>query len=467
MKVVVVGGGLAGCEAAWQCLRAGYRVELKEMRPSTSTPAHKTGDLAELVCSNSFKALDPATTSGQLKAEMAAMDSLIVRAAKEAAVPAGGALAVERSVFSKTIEEQLNSFGDRFQRTAEEVSCLPSETDMQENDEVWILATGPLTSAQLEPSIKALCHDEKSFYFYDSIAPIVDADSIDQSKGFWKNRYDKGSPDYYNIPLDKEQYETLISEIKAAEYAPTHNFEDPVYFEACLPIEVMIERGDQTLRFGPLKPVGLTPNDAKEGQKPYAVIQLRQENPQGSMLSMVGFQTKMKWPEQKRIFRTLPGFEQAEFHRMGSVHRNSYLHSPKVLRPNLSFRDHSRLFAAGQMTGVEGYTESAAIGLLAGRSAAATLRGEGFQGPPVECFLGALLDYVTTGIKGDFAPMNANFGLLPAIERRPKESKKDKKLRHLKRAQEAHEAYMRSMALSPGSVLPSRNSSEAPPPVET
>lgn len=431
----IVGGGLAGCEAAWQCLRAGHEVRLYEMRPKTMTPAHSTGDLAELVCSNSLKSMLADSAPGLLKSEMQALDSLILKAGAHAAVPAGQALAVERTVFSQYILEALESFPG-FTRVDTEVTELPA---IGEN-EAWIIASGPLTSQPLVDQLQGLCQGSRRLHFYDAIAPILETDSIDESIVFRASRYDdSGDGDYWNIPLNKEEYEAFVDAVIAAEKMPLHDFEDVAYFESCLPIEVMIERGRDTLRFGPMKPVGLT--DPRTGHRPWAAVQLRMENKEGTMVSMVGFQTKMKWPEQKRVFSMLPGLKDVEFFRFGSVHRNSYLKSPEVLNADLSFKTAPRIFLAGQITGVEGYTESAAIGLLAGRAASAKVRNESFLMPPTGTIIGALYRYITEGGLGDFQPMNANLGLLPALPKQRGMGKPQRKALQCARSREVFAAY--------------------------
>ena len=429
--VHIVGGGLAGSEAAWQCLNQGHKVFLHEMRPVKETEAHKTGNPAELVCSNSMKSLLPHTAAGELKHEMKAMNSLIIEAAFENRVPAGMALAIEREGFSKYVEMKLNSF-ETFTRVDEEVTSIPTQEELEQKDEVWIFATGPLTSDALTKSLDEAMGNKERLFFYDAIAPTIDADTIDYNKCYFKDRYgEDGKGDYLNIPLSKDQYEQFITDIENAEKVPLHSFEKVSYFESCLPIEVMIERGRETLRFGPLKPVGL---EKPEGGRPWAVIQLRAENVDRTMFSMVGFQTKMKWPEQKRIFSTLPGLEKAEFLRLGSIHRNTYVQGPEVLSADLSLKGNNRVFLAGQITGVEGYTESSAIGLLAGRFAAAKLSSSEVIAPPKGCMIGALLSYVTDGTLGKYSPMNANLGLLPGMKREKGMSKADKKAAQVKLA---------------------------------
>jgi len=443
-KIVVVGGGLAGCEAAWQCLRAGLAVELREMRPTKLTPAHKTGLLAELVCSNSLKTEQENSAPGLLKAEMRHFDSLILRAAEVAKVPAGHALAVERSVFSGYIDEALRSH-PKFSRSDCEVLELPSEAELAKKNEFWIIATGPLTSEPLAKSLHEQMGMGDYLYFYDAVSPVVATDSLDHSIVFSANRYDKSSEagadgDYLNVPFSKEEYDAFIDAVVAAEKAPLKEFEEPKYFEACLPIEVMIGRGRETLRFGPMKAVGLT--DPRTGRWPYAALQLRAENKDRTMYALVGFQTKMKWPEQKRVFsQFLPGFKDVEIYRYGSIHRNTYVQGPKVLAKDLSLRVNKRAFLAGQITGVEGYVESAAIGMVAAHSLAKRVRGEEFVPPPEETVIGALTNYVTSSISAKFDPMNANFGLLPRIDAPRKASKDEKKRMVSDRARAAFKQY--------------------------
>lgn len=435
----IIGGGLAGSEAAWQCLKAGLAVRLYEMRPIKMTAAHQSGDLAELVCSNSLKSTLPDSAPGLLKAEMEHMDSLIIRAAKVAAVPAGMALAVERTLFSKGVREALESFPS-FTRVDQEITTLPSPEELEKSGDVWIVASGPLTSDRLAQALQAMAPEGRRLHFYDAIAPVLEMDSIDSNIAFKQSRYDEGQEgDYWNLPLSKDEYYAFVDAVSTAEKMPLHEFEDVKYFEACLPIEVMIERGRETLRFGPMKPVGLT--DPRSGRWPYAAVQLRLENKQGSMVSMVGFQTKMKWPEQKRVFQMIPGLKDVEFFRFGSVHRNTYLKSPDVLASDLSFKAAPRIFLAGQISGVEGYTESAAMGLLAGRAAAAKALGQTFIMPPAECMIGALKQYVTEGGLGDFQPMNSNLGLLPTLPKRKGQSKVERKAEQARLARETFAQY--------------------------
>lgn len=407
------------------------------------TAAHATGNLAELVCSNSLKSTSPESAPGRLKAEMGALESLILKAAAKASVPAGQALAVDREVFSEFITQSLQQHPG-FARAHEEVTSLPTEAEAAARNEYWIVATGPLTSpdmARVLDELSTISGGKGRLYFYDAIAPVIAADSIEMDLCFRASRYDEGSDgDYLNLPLNKEEYEAFITAVATAEYMPLHAFEETKYFESCLPIEVMVERGRETLRFGPMKPVGLT--NPKTGHRPWANLQLRLENKEATMWSMVGFQTKMKWPEQKRVFSMIPALKNAEFLRYGSVHRNTYVKSPEVLSSDLSFKGNGRVFLAGQVTGVEGYTESAAIGLVAARAAAAKAQGALFAMPPADTVLGALVRYVTEGGLGDFSPMNANLGLLPPLDRARGESKADKKARQCQKAAAAFDAYL-------------------------
>lgn len=441
-RVHVIGGGLAGSEAAWQCLQAGLPVTMYEMRPKKLTPAHHTGMLAELVCSNSLKSLSLESAPGQLKLEMTAMNSLIIKAGQQAKVPAGQALAVDREQFSAFVTKSLLDSAN-FDLRHEEVGPEEIEADPEG---LWIIATGPLSSEPISQYLTELSGGEDRLYFYDAIAPILETDTIDLSQLFRASRYEEGDGDYWNIPLDKEQYLNFIQAVQEAEKTPLHAFEETKYFESCLPIEVMIERGIDTLRFGPMKPVGLT--DPKTGKRPYANIQLRLENKDGTMVSMVGFQTKMKWPEQARVFRSLPGLAEAEFFRYGSVHRNTYVNSPKLLAADFSFRSKPNVFLAGQITGVEGYTESAAIGLLVGRAVAARFQSGNFQLPPPTSIIGALANYVLYGGLGDFQPMNANFGLLPRLPHKRGMKKAQRKAMHCERARQDFAEFLKQSGLS-------------------
>ncbi len=406
----VIGGGLAGSEAAWQVARAGVPVILHEMRPLRQTEAHVTAGLAELVCSNSFRSDDAENNAvGLLHQEMRRCNSLIMRAADAHRVPAGGALAVDRSGFSAAVEAALQAeplIGIR----REEVATLPPPD--------WnsvIIATGPLTAPNLADAIRTATGEE-ALAFFDAIAPIIHAESIDETKAWRQSRYDKGDgADYINCALDREQYLGFVAALLAADKIAFHEWEkDTPYFDGCLPIEVMAERGLDTLRYGPMKPVGL--RDPRTGHRPYAVVQLRQDNALGTLYNIVGFQTKLRHAEQARIFRTIPGLEQAEFARLGGLHRNTFLNSPRLLDGTLRLKPLPHLRFAGQITGVEGYVESAAIGLLAGRFAAAERHGEVLAPPPATTALGALLGHITGGADAkSFQPMNINFGLLPPL----------------------------------------------------
>lgn len=444
LKLNIIGGGLAGCEAAWQALNLGISVDLYEMRPKVQTEAHKTGGLAELVCSNSLKSLRPDSAPGLLKDCMSAFNSLILLSAKHAQVPAGQALAVEREIMSKFVEEKLNEFKN-FKRIDKEITAIPEEAELEANNECWIVASGPLTSSTLANELSKLSGDDRLF-FYDAIAPVIATESIDMDHAFRQSRYDNedsGDGDYINLPLNKEQYEVFITEVANAEYMPLHKFEETKYFESCLPIEVMVERGRETLRFGPMKPVGLT--NPVTGHRPWGNIQLRQENKEGTMFSMVGFQTKMKWPEQKRVFSLIPALANAEFYRYGSVHRNTYFQSPKTLNKDFSFKVNSRVFLAGQLTGVEGYSESSAMGIIASRCASAKLQGTTFTLPPKGSMIGALADYVINGGLTKFSPMNTNMGLLPSIQKQRGVSKSDRKAQQCENSRAVFKEYFSSV----------------------
>jgi methylenetetrahydrofolate--tRNA-(uracil-5-)-methyltransferase len=413
--VVVVGGGLAGSEAAWQAANRHARVTLYEMRPKESTPAHKTGLLAELVCSNSLGSGDVLSAPGILKEEMRRLNSLIIRTADQVRVPAGSAVAVDREQFSQRITQALESHPNvRILR--EEITELPTDC-------VCIIATGPLTSDKLAYAIRELTHI-KHLSFFDAISPIIDADSIDMERVFRASRYDKGGADYLNCPMDVPQYDAFYDALVQAERVHPKDFEEAPYFEACIPIEVMAERGRQTMLFGPLKPVGLS--DPGTGRRPHAVVQLRAENAHGSCYNMVGFQTKLTYPEQRRVFRMIPGLENAEFLRYGSLHRNTFINSPQLLTNTLQLKVRRTLFLAGQLIGVEGYTESAAMGGLAGINAVHGLTGRPLITPPPTTAHGSLINYITTSDPRHFQPINTNYGLFPplATKTRDKEQKR-------------------------------------------
>lgn len=420
-RVTVVGGGLAGCEATYQLARRGVGVDLMEMRPLRGTEAHQTDMLAELVCSNSFRSAERTTAIGLLKEEMRALDSLVMRIADQHRVPAGGSLAVDREGFARGMTEAVASLpGVVVHRT--EVTSLP--------EGLTVIASGPLTSEPLTAALRAL-FGEDYLYFYDAIAPIVTADSIDMTKAFRASRYGKGGDDYVNCPLDREGYENLVEQILAAEKVPLKSFERCVHFEGCLPIEEMARRGRDTLAFGPLKPVGLT--DPATGRRPYAVVQLRQDDRNATLFNMVGFQTKMTYPEQRRIFRMIPGLENAEFVRLGSLHRNTFINAPALLLPTLQTRARADLLLAGQLIGVEGYLESASAGYLAGVNAARLALGREPLAAPPTTSLGALLAYVTQPGRSEFQPVNANYGLFPPLEGKRMRGA-ERKLAHAERA---------------------------------
>ncbi|GBD39930.1 Methylenetetrahydrofolate--tRNA-(uracil-5-)-methyltransferase TrmFO [bacterium HR37] len=405
--ITIIGGGLAGCEAAHQVTRFGLRVKLFEMRPKKPTPAHKTHYLGELVCSNSLKSDSLENASGILKEEMRRLSSIVIEAADQNRVPAGKALAVDREGFSRYLTSKIEK-NPLIEIVREEVQRIPDHLDSP-----LIIATGPLTSDPLSEDIKRLT-GSSHLYFYDAISPIVDADTIDYSKVFRGSRYGRGKEeegDYINCPLNEEEYYRFVEELIKAKKVETKDFEKAIYFEGCLPIEVMAERGKDTLRFGPMRPVGLV--DPKTGKTPFAVVQLRMENKEGTMYNMVGFQTKLTYPEQKRVFRMIPGLENAEFMRYGSVHRNTYINSPKLLYPTLQFRKNELIFFAGQIVGVEGYVESAAMGIVAGINAARIALGQKPVVPPPETAIGSLIRYITESHTSDFQPMNINFGLFP------------------------------------------------------
>jgi len=403
-SLVIVGAGLAGCEAAWQAARRGVDVLLYEMKPVRLSPAHRSADFAELVCSNSLRSNVRSNAVGLLKEEMRRMSSLVLTAADETAVPAGSALAVDREGFSQRITAAVESH-PRIEIRHEAVLRIPDAARV-------ILATGPLTAPELARDLKRLIGDEY-LYFYDAISPIVYADSIDHAVAFRASRYEDGPGDYLNIPLDEAEYTAFVDSVLGAETVPLHAFEESLYFEGCLPIEEMARRGPQTLAYGPMKPVGL--RDPRTGRRPHAVLQLRQEDKRGVLYNLVGFQTKLRIGEQRRIFRSLPALSEAVFARFGSVHRNTFLNAPKRLTSTLEMRARPGLYIAGQMAGVEGYVESAALGLLAGVNAARAVRGDAPVLPPAETAFGALLNHLSNADPRHFQPMNVNFGLFPPL----------------------------------------------------
>jgi methylenetetrahydrofolate--tRNA-(uracil-5-)-methyltransferase len=406
MAIIVIGGGLAGVEASWQIVRQGEAVILYEMRPKKTTPAHKTAYLAELVCSNSLRSQELNTAVGLLKEEMRRLGSLVIEAALKTAVPAGKALAVDRERFSQYITQKITSH-PLIEIRHEEITQIP-------RDNIVILATGPLTSDAISEDLKRITGKEH-LHFYDAIAPIVYADSINMNIAFFASRYGKGK-DYINCPLNEEEYNRFYEALLKAERVPLHAFEEPRYFEGCLPIEVMAERGKDTLRFGPMKPVGII--DPRTGKQPYAVVQLRQDNKEGTLYNMVGFQTKLKWSEQKRVFRLIPGLEQAEFARYGSIHRNTFIDAPRVLDKHLRLKNLPNVFIAGQLSGVEGYVESAATGILAGINAVRLSKNMPLISPPPTTALGALISHLSNIVTKDFQPMNINWGLFPRLPKR-------------------------------------------------
>lgn len=421
--LVIIGGGLAGSEAAWQAASRGLRVLLYEMRPVRQTPAHQTAWLAELVCSNSLKSTAPDTAPGLLKEELRRLDSLVLRLADAARIPAGSALAVDREQFARSVSEVILSHPS-ITVIREEVCDIPQGMPT-------LIATGPLTSEALSERIR-VCSGQGDLYFHDAISPIIDAQTIDEKKAFFASRHEEGEAgDYLNCPLTQEEYLQFHAALTQAAVVPFHAFEQPRYFEACLPIEEIARRGLDALAYGPMRPVGLV--DGQGRRDFYAVLQLRRENQMGSAFNMVGFQTKMTYPEQKRVFRLIPGLEQAEFLRFGSLHRNTYINSPKLLRDTLQLRTRDDLFFAGQITGVEGYTESIATGLLAGLNAVRLIQQADLLVPPPDTALGALVRYIACTTTEPFQPMNINFGLLPELPSRVR-SKRERRQRMVQRA---------------------------------
>lgn len=431
-KVIVIGAGLAGSEAAWQIAKRGIKVKLYEMRPVNNTPAHHTEKFGELVCSNSLRSNQLENAVGLLKEEMRRLGSLIMECADNNALPAGGALAVDREGFSQEITDKISQHPN-IEIVREEVTEIPP-------DEYAIVATGPLTSEKLSSGI-ARFMDSEYFYFYDAAAPIVTYESIDKERVFKASRYDKGDSDYINCPMTEEEYREFYNELVNAEVVPIKSFEKEIVFEGCMPVETMAKRGAQTLLFGPLKPVGLI--DPRTGKQPYAVIQLRQDNKEGTLYNIVGFQTHLKWGEQKRVFSMIPGLANAEFVRYGVMHRNTFINSPKVMRPTLQYRDRDRLFFAGQLTGVEGYVESASSGLVAGINMARVFNDIEPLVFPDTTAHGALCHYITDRTIKGFQPMNVNFGIFPQPEYRIK-NKKDRSSYYAERALGDLEKFTRS-----------------------
>lgn len=411
--ILVIGGGLAGCEAAWQIAKRGGKVLLFEMKPKAFSEAHRSPLLAELVCSNSLKSESLESASGILKEELTLLDSLILKTARETRVPAGDALAVDRELFSKKVTERLEAL--------EGVEIIREEVKALREERVTVVATGPLTSWPFSEEIKRVTGREHLF-FYDAISPIVTSESIDVHKTFKASRYGKGGEDYLNCPMDQEQYDRFVEALCQAEKVPLKDFERRYLFEGCLPIEELASRGKHTLAFGPLKPVGLI--DPRTKEQPFAVVQLRFENAFGTLFNLVGFQTRLKRGEQERVFRMIPGLEKAEFVRWGSVHRNTFIDSPRVLRPSLQMKERPSLFFAGQITGVEGYMESTAIGLLAGINAIRYAMGLPPAIPPLTTAIGALINHLSLSSTVPFQPMNINLGLFPPLEGRVKGRRK-------------------------------------------
>jgi methylenetetrahydrofolate--tRNA-(uracil-5-)-methyltransferase len=434
--LVIIGGGLAGSEAAWQAANSGARVTMYEMRPKEETAAHKTEHLAEIVCSNSLGSDDPLSAPGMLKEEMRQLNSLIIRIADEVRIPAGTALAVDRDQFARKVTQALTEHPN--------VKILREEIQEIPEDALCIIATGPLTSPKLSEAIIQITQS-KNLYFFDAISPIVDADSLNAEQTFRASRYEKGTADYVNCPMDEETYNSFYDALIQADRIQSKSFENVPYFEGCLPIEVMADRGRQTLLFGPLKPVGLI--DPKTGQRPYAVLQLRPENLHGSCYNLVGFQTKLTYPEQRRIFRMIPGLEQAEFLRCGSIHRNTFVNAPILLQNTLQLKKQPRIFFAGQLVGVEGYVEAAASGGLAGINAARILSGHYPITPPPSTAHGALLHYITTCEPKYFQPINSNFGLYPPLDIPVRDKQKKRQLIQ-ERATTHFKAWMTQSGLS-------------------
>jgi methylenetetrahydrofolate--tRNA-(uracil-5-)-methyltransferase len=428
--VTVIGAGLAGSEAAWQIAKRGVKVHLYEMRPVKQTPAHHTDRFAELVCSNSLRANSLTNAVGVLKEEMRHLDSVIIQSADECSVPAGGALAVDRHEFAAKVTERVQNHPN-VTVFREEVTEIPEGPT--------VIATGPLTSQALSEKLKALTGEEY-LYFYDAAAPIIEKDSINMDKVYLKSRYDKGEAAYLNCPMTEEEFNRFYEALISAETVPLKEFEKEIYFEGCMPIEVMARRGKKTLLFGPMKPVGL--EDPRTGKRPFAVVQLRQDDAAGTLYNIVGFQTHLKWGPQKEVIRLIPGLENAEIVRYGVMHRNTFINSPKLLRPTYQYKERDDLFFAGQMTGVEGYVESAASGLVAGINAARLVLGQELLTFPPETAIGSMAKYITTANPDNFQPMNANFGLFAELEE-PIKNKKERIELYAKRALETIQNFVK------------------------
>ena len=420
-EIIVIGGGLAGTEAAYQIAKRGLKVKLYEMKPKKFSPAHSNPNLAEIVCSNSFKSNSITNACGLLKQELRMLDSLLIKTADENSVPAGQALAVDREKFAESITNKIKQI-ENIEIINEEIQEIPE-------DAIVVIATGPLTSEGLAQSIGKLTEADK-LYFYDAAAPIVEKDSINMDIAFWGDRYGKGDSNYINLPMNQEEYESFYNALVAAEVVTLHDFEKKEIFEGCMPIEIMAKRGIDTLRFGPLKPVGFT--DPRTGERPYAIVQLRQDNSEGTLFNMVGFQTNLKFGEQKKVFSMIPGLENAEFVKYGVMHRNTYINSTVLLDETYNLKKNNNIFFAGQITGVEGYVESISSGLVAGINAANMALGKEKIVFPKDTVIGKLADYISTE-NNRFQPMNANFGILPPVE----EKIKDKQLKYEKMANRA------------------------------
>ena len=428
-KVIVIGAGLAGSEAAWQLAKRGVNVDLYEMRPKKMTPAHKTQNFAELVCSNSLRANNITNAVGLLKEEMRRLDSLIIRCADATQVPAGGALAVDRDKFSEMITETIKNHPN--------INVIEEElTQIPKGDIPVVVATGPLTSDALSQDIRTYTKQE-GLYFYDAAAPIIEKDSIDMNKVYLKSRYDKGEAAYLNCPMTKDEFFNFYNALITAEAAPLKEFEKEIYFEGCMPFEEMAKRGEKTLLFGPMKPVGL--EDPKTDKRPYAVVQLRQDNSEGTLYNIVGFQTHLKWGEQKRIINMIPGLENANIVRYGVMHRNTYLNSPKLLEKTYKLKEEKNIYFAGQMTGVEGYVESAASGIVAALNALYNQEDKQIIFP-TETMIGAMANYIIDNTSKNFQPMNANFGIIKPLPERIKD-KKEKYERYANRSLEILENF--------------------------
>ncbi|KKB39330.1 FADH(2)-oxidizing methylenetetrahydrofolate--tRNA-(uracil(54)-C(5))-methyltransferase TrmFO [Bacillus thermotolerans] len=430
--VNVIGAGLAGSEAAFQIAERGVKVNLYEMRPVRQTPAHHTDKFAELVCSNSLRANALTNAVGVLKEEMRALSSVIISSADDCSVPAGGALAVDRHEFAAKVTERVKNHPNVTVYN-EEMTAIPQG--------ITVIATGPLTSEALSQQLKELTGEEY-LYFYDAAAPIIEKDSIDMNKAYLKSRYDKGEAAYLNCPMNEEEFDRFYEALISAETVPLKEFEKEIFFEGCMPVEVLAQRGKKTLLFGPMKPVGL--EDPRTGKRPYAVVQLRQDDAAGTLYNIVGFQTHLKWGPQKEVLQLIPGLENAEIVRYGVMHRNTFINSPKVLKPTYQFKGRHDLFFAGQMTGVEGYVESAASGLVAGINAARLALGQDPVIVPRETAIGSMANYITTADQKNFQPMNANFGLFPSLEVKMK-SKKERAEAQAERALETIRTFVKSL----------------------